>query len=591
MRSVRVSQLLVLAAILVPAALFVGAAAINLNNIEQQVRQEVDSTTIILREHARKVLETEELVLARIADRLEGLSDEQVASPAVTAYLQEIRLPAEQEIAVWVTDATGTIVNGSYPWRRDGSTAGRDYFEKQKEADHGFFVGEAFHGVLINTDVFPVSRRRPSPDASFRGIIYAVLKPGYFVRLFAEASGPDRHTAALVRADGAVLAREPARPDQPYLPPDAPLLKAIANDPAGGRYTSYAAYDDVTRINAYRKVGGFPVYVRWGLDEPVMLHRWFRNLAVFGAVHGAGAVLLTIIAVLALRRARAEEAALRSLRQETEQRLQVEAQLRHTQRLEALGQLAGGIAHDFNNVLQTVTGSAAVIETRAEDPAAVRRFARLIQECGRRGASVTGRLLAFARRSDLHAEAVDAAALFRGLQEILTYTLGRKVVIEIDAPPDLPSAMADPGQLETVLVNMATNARDAMPDGGTLRFSAAVADAVPGLPAGRYIGLTVTDTGSGIPPDVLGRVTEPFFTTKELGKGTGLGLAMARGFAEQSGGVLRISSEVGKGTSVTLWLPAADRVTAPPEAPAPMPPDSAGLRRVLLVDDDAAAGA
>lgn len=266
----------------------------------------------------------------------------------------------------------------------------------------------------------------------------------------------------------------------------------------------------------------------------------------------------------------------------------------HAERMHALGQIAGGIAHDFNNVLQAVSGGAALIERRPNDADRVLRNARMVLDAAKRGAAITSRLLAFARRGDLRAEPIDARALLVDMAEVLTHTLGGSVVCKVDAPPDLPPLLADRGQLETVLVNLATNARDAMPSGGTLTL-AARAESVEsnmlhptGLAAGAYVRIVASDTGVGMERSVLARVTEPFFTTKEPGKGTGLGLAMAKGFAEQSGGSLSIESVEGQGTSISLWLPRANAETAEaaPLKSAPRVSD-AGRTRVLLVDDDA----
>ncbi len=237
----------------------------------------------------------------------------------------------------------------------------------------------------------------------------------------------------------------------------------------------------------------------------------------------------------------------------------------HAERLQALGQLAGGIAHDFNNVLQAVAGANVLIERRPDDAASVRRLARLAIEATERGASITGRLLAFGRRADLRAESLDAAALLTDLREMLAHTLGGTTDVQVALAADLPPLLADKGQLETVLVNLATNARDAMPQGGRLILSAAGEIVSPGSPEhqlgltpGHYVRLGVADTGIGMNAATLARASEPFFTTKPVGVGTGLGLAMAKGFAQQSGGELHIESSPGKGTTVMLWLPEAD---------------------------------
>jgi PAS domain S-box-containing protein len=305
---------------------------------------------------------------------------------------------------------------------------------------------------------------------------------------------------------------------------------------------------------------------------------------------------------------RAIEAELRQLNEGLEARVQEEMQAREAaqlqlaqaQRLEALGQLAGGIAHDFNNVLQAVQGALALIARRPEDAEGARRLAQMGMEAAARGASVTRRLLAFSHRGELRAEAIDLPALLADLREMLTPTLGSRIEVRLALAPGLLPVMADKGQLETVLVNLATNARDAMPDGGTLTYAAALETVLvdsPGqapapLAPGRYIRLDVSDTGVGMSAATLARASEPFFTTKPMGRGTGLGLAMARGFAEQSGGALRIASEEGRGTTVTLWLPVAageaavagdsagSSSQAAPEANPRLRP------RVLLVDDD-----
>lgn len=275
---------------------------------------------------------------------------------------------------------------------------------------------------------------------------------------------------------------------------------------------------------------------------------------------------------------------------------ETEARLAHAQRMEALGQLAGGVAHDFNNVLQAVQSGAALLDRRPNDAASVRRIARRVMEAADRGASITRRLLAFSRRDELQAEALEASALLAGMQEILGHTLGAQISVSARAEAGLPRLLADKGQLETVLVNLATNARDAMPRGGRLTLSAAAENVRDGqahpaqLSPGSFVRLAVTDTGSGIPADVLDRVTEPFFTTKPQGKGTGLGLAMAKGFAEQSGGGLAIDSMPNLGTTVTLWLPTADKPYRPAErrhdAPEAHAVEAERAPRILLIDDD-----
>jgi PAS domain S-box-containing protein len=325
--------------------------------------------------------------------------------------------------------------------------------------------------------------------------------------------------------------------------------------------------------------------------------RWVLD---FDAASRRPRVLASAADVTALRRT---QAALQRVNEDLEARVREEVAAReatqsraaHGQRMQALGQLAGGIAHDFNNVLQAVQGGASLIAGRPGDCEGVRHFASLVLDAASRGSAITGRLLGFSRRNELRAEAVDPAALLAHIQEILAHTLGGGIAVRTESQALLPPLMADQGQLETVLVNLATNARDAMHGIGTLTVAAAAErvcvddDRNPMLKPGRYIRLSVADTGTGMDAATLARATEPFFTTKETGKGTGLGLAMANGFAEQSGGSMRIDSAPGQGTTVSLWLPAA---TEPARSDMPEDRDrgvrtaAPRHRRLLLVDDD-----
>jgi len=302
------------------------------------------------------------------------------------------------------------------------------------------------------------------------------------------------------------------------------------------------------------------------------------------------AVMESLADVTALRQAEDE---LRRLNADLEARVQAEVNAREeirlrlaqAEKLTALGQLAGGIAHDFNNVIQAVTGAAGRMAHRPEQADRVRRYAAMIQEACERGAAITGRLLAFGRRDELRPEAVDVAAMLTGLHEMLSRTLGPHVAARLGLPPRLPSAFVDRRQLETVLINLATNARDAIRDHGSVTLSAqaeTIADASH-LAPGDYIRFSVRDDGAGMDEATARRAREPFFSTKAQGKGAGLGLSMASGFAEQSGGALAIDSRLGLGTTVSLWLPVTGAAVVAAETAAPR-----RLRalHVLLVDDD-----
>jgi PAS domain S-box-containing protein len=264
--------------------------------------------------------------------------------------------------------------------------------------------------------------------------------------------------------------------------------------------------------------------------------------------------------------------------------------LAQAQKMQALGQLAGGIAHDFNNILQSVSGAAALIERRPDDLERTRRLARSAIDAAARGASITQRLLSFARRGTLRAEVIATDELLYSMREVLAHTLGAGIAVLVEVGDRVPPILADRGQLETALVNLGTNARDAMREGGTLTLSAETTDdgAHPAeLAAGHYVRISVADTGCGMTAATFARLAEPFFTTKPTGAGTGLGLAMVKGFAEQSAGAMTVVSEVGLGTTVSLWLARAtdaaafNRVDETVDSPG-LP----GVTRIMLVDDD-----
>ncbi|CAN5613633.1 PAS domain-containing sensor histidine kinase [soil metagenome] len=233
--------------------------------------------------------------------------------------------------------------------------------------------------------------------------------------------------------------------------------------------------------------------------------------------------------------------------------------LLQSQKLEAIGQLTGGVAHDFNNLLMAVLGSLELVRKRLPHDPRITPLIDNAMQGAQRGAALTQRMLAFARKQELKLDPVDLAGLVRGMTGLLQRSLGPALRIETHFPRDLPLVLTDPNQLENALLNLAVNARDAMPDGGAIRIEALpetlAESASIGLPAGDYVRLTVSDTGHGMDAATLARAAEPFFTTKGIGKGTGLGLSMIHGLAEQSGGRMVLRSQAGEGTTVELWLP------------------------------------
>jgi PAS domain S-box-containing protein len=279
------------------------------------------------------------------------------------------------------------------------------------------------------------------------------------------------------------------------------------------------------------------------------------------------------------------------------ERIQLEQQLRQAQKMEAVGQLTGGVAHDFNNILTVITSTIEILaDAVADDPQLV-AIARSIEEAADRGAQLTQRMLAFARKQPLQARTLDLNVIVERMAPMLRRTLGEHITIITELADHLWHALADPSQVEDTVLNLAVNARDAMPMGGRLVIETAnvhldeqYAAHHPEVAPGDYVALIVTDSGSGMSPDVVERAFEPFFTTKDVGRGTGLGLSMVYGFAKQSRGHTKIYSEIGHGSSVKLYLPKV-AVAVAPSADAISDPNEAhegGRETVLVVEDDAA---
>jgi two-component system, NtrC family, sensor kinase len=341
--------------------------------------------------------------------------------------------------------------------------------------------------------------------------------------------------------------------------------------------------DKVDRRIGYRKLSDFPLYVLAGVEKSAMIGDWFGDISshlIFGVPLTA---FLYAGLALALRRTR-------RLYDEADRREMAEGALRQAQRLEAIGQLTGGVAHDFNNLLMIISGSAQRLRRELTDE----KYTRLLDMIGtatQRGETLTRQLLTYSRKQTLSPEVVDLSHRLPLIRDLLTRSLRSDIEIKVDVPDTICAVRIDPGEFELAILNLAVNAKDAMPGGGTLTLRAKAVtlkgEATEEGLAGDFVAIRVADTGHGIPADILTRVFEPFFTTKEVGKGTGLGLSQVYGFAKQSGGTATVSSTEGRGTAITLYLP---RCHEAPAVEAPLvvteaPSEAAGT--VLLVEDNA----
>ncbi len=714
----QVLRLLSLAALAGPLIAFLAYAGSSYRDHFRAAEERLEGTLNLMQEHGSRVFETYELLASYTDELLGNLSDDEIRAqePVLNAKLKKFSdtLPQVQDIWVVAADARPLVTANVFPVPRDLDLSDRGYYRIQKDRDAGLYISEVLRGRAQNVTFFQFSRRRASPDGSFRGVVAVSVQPNYFRDYYARLAANRSITgAAIQRADGVLLSRYPEPPPGPVASaPTRGLQDALQQNAERGIYRVTLASDGLERIVGYRKLPDYPIYLSAGLRTNVVQGAWLWSLALPFALGVPASLALFGLSRVAMRYTARESAALSALQEETARReaaeeerrqadalyrayynntseglfvirvhddgrftvedrnpahekafrfdlkavrgkelhefmpaamadevigwyqrckdanapvrvetalgsgadlrtwetllapvhndrgrithivgaardisdrLALEENLRQAQKMEALGALTGGIAHDFNNLLTVVMGNLDMLRRVGDE-----RKARLIDNAlhaVEQGRKLTSQLLAFGRRQPLRPEVLDLKVLIAGMDDMLAQSLRGDIRLVLDLAEDLWPVEVDPTQLQVALINLAVNARDAMPKGGTLTIRAANAVLQTGDRA-EGVGLSLIDTGRGMPREVLARALEPFFTTKEVGKGTGLGLAQVHGFAQQSGGSLEIRSEVDQGTTVTLFLPRAHALPQTPEASQTGEQGIGRSLRILLVEDN-----
>jgi signal transduction histidine kinase/ActR/RegA family two-component response regulator len=596
---------LAMASIVLPLLVFIGGGWLAWRGALHEATASLESYLAASQEQATKVLDTNMLLGGRVNDLVGGLGDE-----AVVAREKELhdRLSAmiagfPQVTAVVLVGPSGQplAATSRYPVDRNVNFSDREYFRALRDSHLPFYIGGIVFGRITGADVFSVASRRGDDPGSFAGVVLLGVSPSYFSNFDHDmfAGAPD-YSASLLRDDGALLASYPdvVRSDQ-EIRHDAVLVEAIARMPQAGLLRGHTASDGADRLIAYRRLATYPVFVTVGRRWDSIVQEWRGQMASH-LVFGIPATLsLFLLSLLAMRQARRQSDTLVALQAEVRRREVAEEALRQSQKMEAVGRLTGGIAHDFNNHLTVISSNIELLQRRL--PAGSASLVRLTDAAMtgvQRAATLTHRLLAFSRQQPLEPEPLDVGHLVSNLSDLLRRTLGESITIETLLASGLWLTRVDTNQLESAVLNLAVNARDAMPDGGTLTIEAAnaylddaYAAAHAEVTAGQYVMLAVTDTGTGtgMTQEVVSKAFEPFFTTKPLGRGTGLGLSMVYGFVKQSGGHLAIDSEPGHGSTVRLYLPRYVRQ----ETPRPAAPDGGTCAQppargetILVVEDD-----
>jgi len=591
--AIRLLRLMMVASVVLPAVLFAFAATVSYRNFERVADERIDRSLDILHEHALKVLETIERTFAEIDEITRGMTDDDIRlnEGPLHARLERVvdTMPQLQGLAIADRNGHPLVSAKLFPVPHDLNFFDRDYFQAQAQA-----TGAAHTYVSVvhqprmaglNDFFFAVSRARLSDDGKFNGVITVAALPKYFEEFYAKMGTAEGSYFGLARADGNFLARFPPLKDRLTKLDDRSQFRAgIERGHERYIYTVESQLDRVDRRIGYRKLAGFPLYVLAGVERSAILNEWLGYMAshlIFGLP--ATAFLFAGLA-LALRRTR-------RLYDEADRREAAEGALRQSQRLEAIGKLTGGVAHDFNNLLMIISGSAQRLRSELTDKKHTRML-DMIATATQRGETLTRQLLTYSRQQTLTPQVIDLTQRLPAIRDLLMRSLTPNIDIKVDVPEGACAIRVDPGEFELAILNLAVNAKDAMPDGGTLSIRAkpvmlkGEATEEEGL-AGEFVAIRIADTGHGIPADIVNRVFEPFFTTKDVGKGTGLGLSQVYGFAKQSGGAATISSGEGRGTAITIFLPRShDAVAAvEPQTPAETPAESVGV--VLLVEDNA----
>ncbi|GEJ58894.1 ATP-binding protein [Anaeromyxobacter diazotrophicus] len=549
--------------------------------------------------------------------------------PSCSAQLAPLLARDPIHLNIGAIDLDGDVFCSAAPQRGPVNLGDRRFF-REALATRDFGVGEYVVSRIVGAGSLGFGQAVFGADGALRAVAFASLDVGYLQRRLDALALPEGADVQVLDRRGVIITARghPERAGQPY---DAARLALLARARAP---LDFPGVDGVPRIHALQTVfgsGSEPVIqVVAALPTAAVLAPVNRitalSLLAFGLVAAltllaaswAGELLLVRklkALIAAARRLSAGDAGARtglvpgqeelgelirafdemadSLQRQEAERGRLEEQLRHAQKLEAVGQLAGGVAHDFNNLLTAILSCARMIEGELPDGHPARQDAAEIVAASERAAALTRQLLAFSRRQRLAPQPIALADVVRGLEKMLRRLLGEAVALEVVLEAR-GGASADPGQLEQVIVNLAVNARDAMPGGGRLTITVSEREGAvpasghdPGLPAGPLSVLSVKDSGAGMDAELQARIFEPFFTTKAAGKGTGLGLSTVYGIVAQSGGAIRVRSAPGEGSEFIVYLPHHDGPCA--AAPAVTPAaggGSGGHETILLVEDD-----
>ena len=587
--TIRLLRWMLVSAALVPAALFAYLAISTYRNSFTLADERIERSLEVVSEQAEKVFQSLNVTFDGIEAIIRDRSDEQIHnSQELHRQLKKMALALSAVNEIWIMDREGHPLTTSFsrPLPPDLNLSDRDYFSAHLGEDVGTYIGRILIPRVENAPFFAASRKRLDAEGAFAGIVMISVRPGDFHDFYERLASIKGSSYAMLRTDGVVLARYPGPVAMDIkLDAGSGFMQRIARDPNGGFYTTVSQIDGSSSRFAVRKLDGLPLYVSSGITVSAIRAEWLDFMTSHLFFGLPATALLVALAWLTLMRTK-------DLHREAARRAAAEETLRQSQKMEAIGQLTGGIAHDFNNLLTVIIGNLDIALRKCAD-AALERPLRNALIGGQRAAQLTQKLLAFSRRQPLSPRPVDANRLIAGMSDLLRRSLGEKIDIQTVGGAALWRTEVDTAELEAALLNLAINARDAMPDGGKLTIETTnvhldedYVRTLDGVKAGQYVLISVTDSGEGMTPEVMEHAFEPFFTTKKEGQGTGLGLSQVYGFVRQSGGHLKIYSEKGHGSTVKIYLPRRVPDDADNDVPTQPRTNGGAGEAILVVEDD-----
>jgi two-component system NtrC family sensor kinase len=520
--------------------------------------QQLVGTVRLLREHAEKVFDTDELVIEQVDRLTVGLSWDEIAhSEALHRQLKQLDDQLPQVNGIYVVAPDGTVANSSRLFPPSTSNLSDSaYFASLRDGYQGSSISDVHQGRTSGLLQFNLARRLSSPDGGFNGIILISDSPAYFEEAF-QSIGDSAASVLLARDDGEELAYYPTPMFSGSRAPAELIARLPLKEPV--LVTSIPLpYDASQRRAAFQRIGGYPLFIGLSVPTSSIAASWHETIVLNGVLVAVGSLTVAFMGWLTLKGYRSERVAHAAFRAEVQRREEAESRMQQAKKMEVIGQLSAGVAHDFNNLLTVISGNIERIPVSEAGDCKARIDAALSATA--RGDRLIRQMLTFAHSHVLERELVDINAVMTSLTSLLTSALGSNISLHHNLTPMPVVCYMECAEFDFAVLNIVTNARHAMPDGGELTIETAtvsidIACRELDLAPGQYARIAFTDRGQGMPPDVIARAFEPFFTTRERSTGTGLGLSQVYGFAKQSGGLATIKSEVGYGTTVTMYLP------------------------------------